>query len=100
MWFYLSELGLDASPVIKNSPKLEGDAADGSFANKHGRHVIGHIDDYSALRQQIGEGKLLVKKIASLVRSACTFPGLEAQGAEVIHIAALKCTFSSCPFFF
>ncbi|XP_070343271.1 myomegalin isoform X36 [Equus asinus] len=79
-----NELGLDASPVIKNSPKLEGDAADGSFANKHGRHVIGHIDDYSALRQQIGEGKLLVKKIASLVRSACTFPGLEAQGAEVL----------------
>lgn len=77
--FYLSELGLDASPVIKNSPKLEGDAADGSFANKHGRHVIGHIDDYSALRQQIGEGKLLVKKIASLVRSISVYYN-EAHG--------------------
>ncbi|XP_066890544.1 myomegalin isoform X31 [Kogia breviceps] len=79
-----NELGLDASPVMKNPPKLEGDATDGSFANKHGRHVIGHIDDYSALRQQIGEGRLLVKKIASLMRSTCNFPGLEAPGTEVI----------------
>ncbi|XP_022439637.1 myomegalin-like isoform X3 [Delphinapterus leucas] len=78
------ELGLDASPVMKIPPKLEGDATDGSFANKHGRHVIGHIDDYSALRQQIGEGRLLVKKIASLMRSTCNFPGLEAPGTEVM----------------
>ncbi|XP_054385931.1 myomegalin isoform X10 [Pongo abelii] len=80
----LQGLGLDTSPVLKTPPKLEGDATDGSFANKHGRHVIGHIDDYSALRQQIVEGKLLVKKIVSLVRSACSFPGLEAQGTEVL----------------
>ena len=84
LWFYSSELGLDASPVMKNPPKLEGDATDGSFANKHGRHVIGHIDDYNALRQQIGEGRLLVKKIASIMRSTCNFPSLEAPGAEVI----------------
>ncbi|XP_061265124.1 myomegalin isoform X8 [Bos javanicus] len=77
-----NELGLDASPVMKNPPKLEGDATDGSFANKHGRHVIGHIDDYSALREQIGEGRLLVKKIASLVRPTCSFSGLEAPGIE------------------
>ncbi|XP_063460860.1 myomegalin-like [Pan paniscus] len=77
-------LGLDTSPVMKTTPKLEGDATDGSFANKYGRHVIGHIDDYSALRQQIVEGKLLVKKIVSLVRSACSFPGLEAQGTGVL----------------
>nr|XP_055212460.1 myomegalin isoform X6 [Gorilla gorilla gorilla] len=80
----LQGLGLDTSPVLKTPRKLEGDATDGSFANKHGRHVIGHIDDYSALRQQIAEGKLLVKKIVSLVRSACSFPGLEAQGTEVL----------------
>ncbi|XP_063481935.1 myomegalin isoform X18 [Symphalangus syndactylus] len=80
----LKGLGLDTSPIMKTPPKLEGDATDGSFANKHGRHVIGHIDDYSALRQQIAEGKLLVKKIVSLVRSACSFPGLEAQGTEVL----------------
>ncbi|XP_072823985.1 myomegalin isoform X4 [Vicugna pacos] len=79
-----NELGSDASPGIKTPPKLEGDATDGSFANKHGRHVIGHIDDYSALRQQIGEGRLLVKKIASLTRSACNLPGLEAPGTEAM----------------
>lgn len=63
--FSFSGLGLDTSPVMKSPPKLEGDATDGSFANKHGRHVIGHIDDYSALRQQIVEGKLLAKKSVS-----------------------------------
>uniref|UniRef100_H0XE44 Phosphodiesterase 4D interacting protein n=1 Tax=Otolemur garnettii TaxID=30611 RepID=H0XE44_OTOGA len=77
-------LSVDTSPGMKSSPKLEGDATDGSFANKHGRHVIGHIDDYTALGQQIGEGKVLVKKIASLVRPSCNFPGLEAQGTEVL----------------
>ncbi|KAL0603315.1 Myomegalin [Plecturocebus cupreus] len=77
-------LSLNTSPVMKTPPKLEGEATDGSFANKHGCHVIGHIDDYTALKQQIAEGKLLVRKIASLVRSAGSFPGLEAQGPEVL----------------
>ncbi|XP_007169351.2 myomegalin isoform X7 [Balaenoptera acutorostrata] len=85
-----NELGLDASPVMKNPPKLEGDATDGSFANKHGRHVIGHIDDYNALRQQIGEGRLLVKKIASIMRSTCNFPSLEAPGAEVMSSEGIR----------
>uniref|UniRef100_A0A452E4P9 Phosphodiesterase 4D interacting protein n=1 Tax=Capra hircus TaxID=9925 RepID=A0A452E4P9_CAPHI len=83
-----NELGLDASPVMKNPPKLEGDATDGSFANKHGRHVIGHIDDYSALREQIGEGRVLVKKIASLVRPTCSFSGLEAPGIQELRSSA------------
>ncbi|XP_066124238.1 myomegalin isoform X3 [Saccopteryx bilineata] len=74
--------GCDSSPVMKNPPKLEGDVADGSFANKHGHHIIGHIDDYSALRQQIGEGTLLVRRIASLARSACSCPGRETRDAE------------------
>ncbi|XP_074174534.1 myomegalin isoform X9 [Rhinolophus sinicus] len=78
-----AELGLDAAPERKNPPKLEGDATDGSFANKYGRHVIGHIDDYSALSQQIGEGQVLVKKIVSLARFTGSIPGLEAQGTEV-----------------
>ncbi|XP_040854380.1 myomegalin-like isoform X2 [Ochotona curzoniae] len=76
------ELSLCTSPLRKDTPKLEGDATDGCFANKHGRHVIGHIDDYSALRQQIEEGKLQVAKVAALLRSACDFPGLEAQATE------------------
>lgn len=87
---------------MKTPPKLEGDATDGPFANKHGCHVIGHIDDYTALKQQIAEGKLLVKKIASLVRSACSFPGFEAQGPEVITPVAsgalFHCALSSFDF--
>ncbi|XP_048207845.1 LOW QUALITY PROTEIN: myomegalin [Perognathus longimembris pacificus] len=78
------ELGSEASPVSRNHPVLEGEATDGCFANKNGRHVVGHVDDYSALRQQIGEAKLLVQKILSLVLPACTFAGLEPQHTEVL----------------
>ncbi|CAO2599331.1 Pde4dip, partial [Lemmus lemmus] len=78
-----NELGSDDSAAMKDPPKLEGDAIDGTFANKHGRHVIGHVDDYSALQWQIGKGKLLVQKILSLARPACNIPGPEAQGTEV-----------------
>ena len=98
LWFHFSELGSDDSPVTKSPAKLEGDAADGSFASKHGRHVIGHIDDYSALRQQIGEGELLVRKIVSVVRSACPCPGLDARGTEVITSQLLG-ALTLCPFF-
>lgn len=73
----------DDSAAMKDPPKLEGDAVDGAFANKHGRHVIAHVDDYSALQQQIGKGKLLVQKILSIARPACNIPGPEAQGTEV-----------------
>nr|XP_044994587.1 myomegalin-like isoform X11 [Jaculus jaculus] len=76
------EPGLDACTVTRNPSQLEGDATDGSFANKRGRHVIGHIDDFSALRQQVGEGQLLAQKILSLLRPASNFPGPEAQGTE------------------
>ncbi|GAB1287899.1 Myomegalin [Apodemus speciosus] len=76
------ELGSDDSAAMKNPPKLEVDATDGSFANKHGRHVVGHVDDYNALQQQIGEGKLLVQKILSLTRPSCSIPGQESQGTE------------------
>lgn len=87
------------SPLRKDTPKLEGDATDGCFANKHGRHVIGHIDDYSALRQQIEEGKLQVAKVAALLRSACDFPGLEAQATEV-STRRLSGAFIPSAFFF
>ncbi|XP_031823259.1 putative neuroblastoma breakpoint family member 7 isoform X2 [Sarcophilus harrisii] len=78
------EVALDISPVRKNPPMLEGDAPDGSFSNKHGRHVIGHIDDYSALKQQILEGKVLVHKMVSLMQVTLNSPVLEAKGTEVL----------------
>ncbi|XP_074044688.1 myomegalin isoform X3 [Macrotis lagotis] len=78
------DFGLDVFPGRKTPPILEGNAPDGSFANKCGRHVIGHIDDYSALKQQILEGKVLVHKMISLMQVTLNSPTLEAQGAEVL----------------
>ncbi|XP_077883932.1 uncharacterized protein LOC144368639 [Ictidomys tridecemlineatus] len=92
-----SELDSNDASGMKNSLKLEGDTKDGSFANKHGCHIIGHIDDYTALREQIAEGKQLVENIQSLLTPTCNFLGLEAQGSEVVTPAAPAFTLSLCP---
>ncbi|XP_041705216.2 myomegalin isoform X1 [Coregonus clupeaformis] len=42
---------------------LEGQAPDGSFANRNGRHAVGHVDDFRALQQQILEGHVLIGKM-------------------------------------
>ncbi|XP_077883937.1 uncharacterized protein LOC120890498 [Ictidomys tridecemlineatus] len=95
----MDEAKLDSNDAsgMKNSLKLEGDTKDGSFANKHGRHIIGHIDDYTALREQIAEGKQLVEQIQSLLTPTCNFLGLEAQDSEVVTPAAPAFTLSLCP---
>uniref|UniRef100_A0AAV2JUR3 Centrosomin N-terminal motif 1 domain-containing protein n=1 Tax=Knipowitschia caucasica TaxID=637954 RepID=A0AAV2JUR3_KNICA len=49
--------------------ELEGEAPDGSFANRNGRHVIGHVDDFSALQQQILEGCSLIHQLDSMLKS-------------------------------
>lgn len=48
---------------------LEGEAPDGSFACRTGRHVIGHVDDFSALQQQLLEGKVVIRKIETALQS-------------------------------
>ncbi|XP_073667496.1 myomegalin isoform X9 [Paramisgurnus dabryanus] len=48
---------------------LEGEAPDGSFACRTGRHVIGHVDDFSALQQQLLEGKVIIRKIEAALQS-------------------------------
>uniref|UniRef100_A0A7M4FSS9 Phosphodiesterase 4D interacting protein n=1 Tax=Crocodylus porosus TaxID=8502 RepID=A0A7M4FSS9_CROPO len=80
----ISELCKEDPSARKGSPSLKGDDPTGSFASKHGCHIIGHVDDYSTLKQQILEGKMLVHKMASLMRPALSVPSLEAQGMEVI----------------
>ncbi|XP_074523720.1 myomegalin isoform X2 [Halichoeres trimaculatus] len=45
------------------APSLQGQAPDGSFANRHGRHAVGHIDDFRALQQQILEGGALLRQM-------------------------------------
>uniref|UniRef100_A0A3Q2XAB0 Uncharacterized protein n=1 Tax=Hippocampus comes TaxID=109280 RepID=A0A3Q2XAB0_HIPCM len=43
--------------------ELEGDAPDGSFANRYGRHAVGHVDDFNALQQQVLEGRSIVQTL-------------------------------------
>ncbi|XP_019342066.1 myomegalin isoform X4 [Alligator mississippiensis] len=105
--FSLTALGPDASlhqtkelckedpSVRKGSPSLRGDAPTGSFASKHGCHIIGHVDDYSTLKQQILEGKMLVHKMASLMRPALSVPSLEAQGTEALELGSIRQLFGS-----
>ncbi|KAG8436489.1 hypothetical protein GDO86_007547 [Hymenochirus boettgeri] len=74
--------------------KLEGDAPDGSFANKNGRHVIGHIDDFIALKQQMLEGKMLIQKMETLMQSSLNIPFLEVHGTKALDYGSIKKLFS------
>ncbi|XP_073673283.1 myomegalin isoform X2 [Garra rufa] len=49
---------------------LEGEAPDGSFACRTGRHMIGHVDDFSALQQQLLEGKVVIRKMEAALQSS------------------------------
>ncbi|XP_031731911.1 myomegalin isoform X3 [Anarrhichthys ocellatus] len=51
---------------------LQGQAPDGSFANRHGRHAVGHVDDFKALQQQILEGSALLRKMETTFYSLNT----------------------------
>lgn len=55
--------------------ELEGEAPDGSFANRNGRHAIGHVDDYNALQQQVLEGRSLVQRMETTLQT-CLSPTL------------------------
>lgn len=59
--------------------ELEGEAPDGSFANRNGRHAIGHVDDFSALQQQVLEGRSLVQRMETTLQSCLRPPLLEGN---------------------
>ncbi|KAG5847406.1 hypothetical protein ANANG_G00125710 [Anguilla anguilla] len=59
----LEDPQLTANDALDPHADLEGEAPDGSFANKNGRHAVGHVDDFTALQQQVLEGKALVHKM-------------------------------------
>uniref|UniRef100_A0AAY5KHB9 Phosphodiesterase 4D interacting protein n=1 Tax=Esox lucius TaxID=8010 RepID=A0AAY5KHB9_ESOLU len=68
------------SPTLKpqevdSSPR--GQAPDGSFANRNGCHVVGHIDDFRALQQQILEGRIHVGKMETTLQATVNCPLLE-----------------------
>lgn len=68
--------------------ELEGEAPDGSFANRNGRHAIGHVDDFSALQQQVLEGRSLVQRMETTLQ-ACLGPplleGSQKQNSELVR---------------
>nr|XP_040040237.1 myomegalin isoform X3 [Gasterosteus aculeatus aculeatus] len=51
---------------------LQGQAPDGSFANRRGRHAVGHVDDFTALQQQLLEGGALLRKMETTFYSLST----------------------------
>lgn len=65
--------------------ELEGEAPDGSFANRNGRHTIGHVDDFSALQQQVLEGRSLVQRMETTLQSCLGPPLMEKKSNELVR---------------
>ncbi|XP_023191739.1 myomegalin-like isoform X5 [Xiphophorus maculatus] len=83
--FYRRQL-LHADSLDPHS-ELEGEAPDGSFANRNGRHAIGHVDDFSALQQQVLEGRSLVQRMEATLQACLTPPLLEGKQIEGSDLA-------------
>ncbi|XP_068427417.1 myomegalin-like isoform X2 [Clinocottus analis] len=67
--------------LLEPHSELEGDAPDGSFANRNGRHAIGHVDDFGALQQQVLEGAGLVQRMETTLQ-ACLGPPPLLEGNQ------------------
>ncbi|XP_058887728.1 myomegalin isoform X7 [Acipenser ruthenus] len=76
--------------ILKPRSLLEGDAPDGSFASKNGRHVIGHVDDFSALQQQILEGKVLVQRMEAVLQPSLSAAFLEISSNKALDYSSVK----------
>uniref|UniRef100_A0A9J8D4Q5 Si:ch211-242b18.1 n=1 Tax=Cyprinus carpio carpio TaxID=630221 RepID=A0A9J8D4Q5_CYPCA len=64
---------------------LEVEAPDGSFACKTGRHMIGHVDDFNALQQQLLEGKVVIRKMEAALKSSTESPNLPDGYMRNLH---------------
>ncbi|KAI1891487.1 hypothetical protein AGOR_G00144320 [Albula goreensis] len=84
-----------ANDILKPHTALEGEAPDGSFANKKGRHTIGHVDDFNALQQQILEGKVLVHKMESVLQATLSAALLKAGSAKALDYGSMKTLLSN-----
>ncbi|XP_069013277.1 myomegalin-like isoform X4 [Embiotoca jacksoni] len=76
-----------ANDTLDPHSELEGEAPDGSFANRNGRHAIGHVDDFSALQQQVLEGRSLVQRMETMLQAYLGPPLLEdnqRQSSELV----------------
>ncbi|XP_066547810.1 myomegalin isoform X5 [Amia ocellicauda] len=81
--------------ILKPKSVLEGEAPDGSFANKNGRHAIGHVDDFSALQQQILEGKVLVHKMEAMLQASLNTAILEVTSDKALDYSCVKTLLSN-----
>lgn len=87
--------GTFQSPADTLDPhsELEGEAPDGSFANRNGRHTIGHVDDFSALQQQVLEGRNLVQRMETTLHACLSPPLLEGnhrKSEELVRVSRPK----------
>ncbi|XP_067218169.1 myomegalin-like isoform X2 [Chanodichthys erythropterus] len=69
---------------------LEGEAPDGSFANRNGRHAIGHVDDYGALQQQVLEGRALVQRMEVALQACLNAALLEISSGKALDYNTVK----------
>ncbi|XP_034412300.1 LOW QUALITY PROTEIN: myomegalin-like [Cyclopterus lumpus] len=76
---YLDDSHSTANDLLEPHSELEGEAPDGSFANRNGRHAIGHVDDFSALQQQVLEGGSLVQRMETTLQACLGPPLLEGH---------------------
>ncbi|XP_052336100.1 myomegalin-like isoform X5 [Oncorhynchus keta] len=78
-----TELFSPASPLSptldpqETDSSLEGQAPDGSFTNRNGRHAVGHVDDFHALQQQMLEGHVLIGKMEASLQATANHALLE-----------------------
>ncbi|XP_060726811.1 myomegalin-like isoform X1 [Tachysurus vachellii] len=91
----LEESSLTANDSMEPHADLEGDASDGSFANRNGRHAIGHVDDFSALQQQVMEGKGLVHRMESMLNTCLNTALMEVNTGKALDYASVKTLLSN-----
>ncbi|XP_062843529.1 myomegalin-like isoform X2 [Trichomycterus rosablanca] len=85
--FYRRQLLHDS---LEPHSELEGDAPDGSFANRNGRHAIGHVDDFGALQQQVLEGRGLVQRMEATLNTCLNTALMEVNTGKALDYASIK----------
>ncbi|XP_016110570.1 myomegalin-like [Sinocyclocheilus grahami] len=86
----IEESAVNTNDSLEPHADLEGEAPDGSFANRNGRHAIGHVDDYSALQQQVMEGRALVQRMEAALQSSLSSALLEISGGKALDYSTVK----------
>ncbi|XP_022535002.2 myomegalin isoform X3 [Astyanax mexicanus] len=86
----LEESSLTANESLEPHADLEGEAPDGSFANRNGRHAIGHVDDFSALQQQVLEGRGLVQRMEATLQTCLNTALLEVNAGKALDYGSVR----------